>query len=620
MPYKSMKDVNPAIKGIVPQPTLAQANLIAKWADSIKEKRGDVNPWTVAIGLFKKTHHIEGTDDKRKWVRNKDAKVDDLAEQVLDLVAQLEDLQVISIVDYFPWESAPLYIPSYTEGDQEIMGGEPGYVVDLLSDLPQTAEGQPDFSQPFRILPVGTLHRFGKERTVTVDDIKLFDENWRFRTERGIRRKRVVIDLEHEPGGVGEYAEIFSRGEDGLWARISISPKGWEILNKRGDFGFFSPTVAWFSQDRVTGDIVRNQIVGGALTNYPVFGDATALPAMGYSNAALARLWQSGIQLAGYATKARDGVEYPASAWLVVPDSKKPDTWKLRVKEYVNGKLQYTRNMCSKAAQALGPKGFRVKPVQLPAAQKKKAKADLLKIYRNTLKVDKEDIPNHLFSTQKGGHAMTVEFTDRDRNVLDTLANLLGGLITRKGGDPMPADNGNGDTAPITISEEAFATLQGQVTKLTGRVEALSQERDQLKQQVEQGQTQLAAETYARQLQGMRQHAEQYRHLALPLEAQEEEGKPKIVPAQEHFAWLFNADQTEGKDHWAFFNAVLASADAALKEASAFSELGSSQQVEESEDERLHRLALIYSRQHEVDYFTALKAVGAGAVPDQAAQ
>jgi hypothetical protein len=65
-PYKSKTDMNPALKGIEPPISLAQANAIAAQADSIgsDEKK---NGWAIAISSFKKTHHVEDG----KWVKNK---------------------------------------------------------------------------------------------------------------------------------------------------------------------------------------------------------------------------------------------------------------------------------------------------------------------------------------------------------------------------------------------------------------------------------------------------------------------------------------------------------------------------------------------------------------------
>jgi len=58
MPYGSLKDVNPALKGIEPPVSLGQANEIAKQADAIgsDEKK---NGWSIAISQFKKNHKVE---------------------------------------------------------------------------------------------------------------------------------------------------------------------------------------------------------------------------------------------------------------------------------------------------------------------------------------------------------------------------------------------------------------------------------------------------------------------------------------------------------------------------------------------------------------------------------
>ena len=62
MPYSSLKDINPSLKGINPPISLAQANEIAKQADAIgADKKG----WPIAISNFKKNHKVEDG----KWVK-----------------------------------------------------------------------------------------------------------------------------------------------------------------------------------------------------------------------------------------------------------------------------------------------------------------------------------------------------------------------------------------------------------------------------------------------------------------------------------------------------------------------------------------------------------------------
>ena len=66
MPYKSLKDANPAIKGIKPPVSLEQANSISAQADAIeKGENPPESPWAVAISSFKKGHEVVGG----KWVK-----------------------------------------------------------------------------------------------------------------------------------------------------------------------------------------------------------------------------------------------------------------------------------------------------------------------------------------------------------------------------------------------------------------------------------------------------------------------------------------------------------------------------------------------------------------------
>ena len=69
MPYTSMEAANPAIRGIKPPVTLAQANLIAKWADAMEEgdDDGPRSPWAVAIAQFKRLYQAQAG----KWVKKK---------------------------------------------------------------------------------------------------------------------------------------------------------------------------------------------------------------------------------------------------------------------------------------------------------------------------------------------------------------------------------------------------------------------------------------------------------------------------------------------------------------------------------------------------------------------
>lgn len=211
-----------------------------------------------------------------------------------------------------------------------------------------------------------------------------------------------------------------------------------------------------------------------------------------------------------------------------------------------------------------------------------------------------------------------------------TLIDILAALVakyTKKGEPTIMADTkdkdkgkGPGDqeptptptaTGPVEFNAESFAVIQQQLATLNATVEKLSAERDEFASQLKTSQDQLAIEVSARQLQQMREHVQTYSHLALPLELPKEAPKGSQT-APQHFAWLHNVDQTEGRVHWVFFNEVLKVANATLGEAEIFTELGAGAGEPLDEDDRLHQAAAAYAKKHEVDYITALREVAAG--------
>ena len=68
------------------------------------------------------------------------------------------------------------------------------------------------------------------------------------------------------------------------------------------------------------------------------------------------------------ATKTENGVEYPKSAYLYTPDPESPSTWKLRYKNFFDGKLKLDPEQLGKAVAAFSPGGFRGQQVELPEA------------------------------------------------------------------------------------------------------------------------------------------------------------------------------------------------------------------------------------------------------------
>lgn len=94
-----------------------------------------------------------------------------------------------------------------------------------------------------------------------------------------------------------------------------------------------------------------------------------------------------------FVTKTDGGKEYPASAYLYVPDPEKSSTWKLRVWETPKAKV--TKTQLGRAAAALSSGGFRGNRVQLPAKDRAKVIDKLKSLYRK-LGVTDEEMPRHL--------------------------------------------------------------------------------------------------------------------------------------------------------------------------------------------------------------------------------
>jgi hypothetical protein len=109
--------------------------------------------------------------------------------------------------------------------------------------------------------------------------------------------------------------------------------------------------------------------------------------------------------------KTENGQQFPASAYLVVPDPEQPSTWKLRVQETPGS---VTPAQLGRAAAALGP-GFRGNKVALSADERASALRKLRGLYRQH--GGDSDLPSVL------QQAMTVVATKRLRKNAKSLAD-----------------------------------------------------------------------------------------------------------------------------------------------------------------------------------------------------
>lgn len=96
--------------------------------------------------------------------------------------------------------------------------------------------------------------------------------------------------------------------------------------------------------------------------------------------------------------KTDNGIKFPKEAYLYVPESGKPSTWKLRIWETPETKI--TVAQLGRAAAAFSAGGFRGQKVELPSEEVSTIKKKLVSLYKKE-GIKKEEIPNHLF--EEGG-------------------------------------------------------------------------------------------------------------------------------------------------------------------------------------------------------------------------
>lgn len=136
--------------------------------------------------------------------------------------------------------------------------------------------------EPILVYPKGTHNRLipwtNQVRTWTVDDavVAQLVNNYANRTARGIRQRRLPVNEDHRGSrALGWFDRVVALPE-GVGATFTWNRNGREAL-ENGEFSYFSVEIYDETLDRVTGETVHNQIAGGALTNYPFFGEATSL-------------------------------------------------------------------------------------------------------------------------------------------------------------------------------------------------------------------------------------------------------------------------------------------------------------------------------------------------------
>jgi hypothetical protein len=120
VPYAKWGDVNPALRGIKPQVTLAMANHIASVADGITASKSAENPWAAAIATFKREYKVMGG----RWVKRTPAASKETGE-----ATSMNPYERITLIDLRMGEMYDYYL---SEAVTKIVGGRKAAAGDFL--------------------------------------------------------------------------------------------------------------------------------------------------------------------------------------------------------------------------------------------------------------------------------------------------------------------------------------------------------------------------------------------------------------------------------------------------------------------------------------------------------
>lgn len=136
------------------------------------------------------------------------------------------------------------------------------------------------------LMPDGYVRGGIRRPPITAQDLQLMESNFQNRAMSGFYQTRVPVNKEHEAteGKIGT-VRSFRVADDGGYASFDLTPEGRSLLES-GKFDYLSPEIRWNTTDTVTGAELGPSLAGVAVTNYPYFGDRTAM----YSERAEQRL------------------------------------------------------------------------------------------------------------------------------------------------------------------------------------------------------------------------------------------------------------------------------------------------------------------------------------------
>lgn len=414
--------------------------------------------------------------------------------------------------------------------------------------------------EPVLLLPVmpGGYFRWGAQRDPITENVLLqMLGNFEQGAQIGGLVSRPPLNIEHDEGGgkIGSIVKL-ELGEGGLYAVFDLTERGTKLLED-GGFDYLSPEIVWEFEDIKTGTEVGPVIVGAAVTNYPFFGEATAM----YSDRAAEKIVESFAMRPGDDDHVVEAFDRIMDAYKLVEDlgfrHSDFDDW-----------LDEPVRVLAKVAEIHGLERRRqiLAALSLCEAQRESdglyyPRSAYLETGDGRWRYRVKGYDEETYSLQYDGRLVRQAREDMTANEPELLSRypaLFEWFITNnetQEGAVMP-DN---QTNEGQVSVEQFQALQSRTDTFAAQVDALTAQVAERDARLEEMRTERTIERYSRE-------AESFAALGV-----------EVSEYASHLAWLESADP-EG-EHLAWFRAVLAAADESLSQSDAFRSVGTNEQA-----------------------------------------
>ena len=432
------------------------------------------------------------------------------------------------------------------------MGITPSRIVDLFSAEAAGRVLAGDWVRLFPLFQGEGYWRGGFFHPLTAEMLQEMERIFKQRAELGLPA-RLAVNAEHDStGGAFGWIVDFEARADGGYVRIEPTKRGRELLED-DSFAYLSAEVYWEYELPTTGQAIGPVLSGAAFTNDPFFGEATAM----YSRRVIDRI------LSRYSDNE--------------PATEEERVWaRSMLTELVGGLLNLVQELgwTAQDIRWLNERGVVTLDADLDEPRKglvlalAEAAGALPDLYsRLSGQPATSGSPDNTGPTPRdtGGNRMSEELvlTPEEQTGLQRfMHDPLGFLFGRQGQGTEPGNADGGGEEFGRQMDELRAQMQRQAQQLE-QFAAVAAERDELRGRVESLEGQLSGEQSRQLAERFSRQAQSYR--ALGADVDELAGQ---------LQWLYTADTSENRAHFAWFEALLASTDESLAAGEAFSERG----------------------------------------------